>query len=258
MIYQTHPVATSDYIFDSGLYPWHSPRYVLEAYDSLIQTFNDQALGSKDFEKAREARLVAISLLGIHELTKRHYLMQVSRENSPDIVTMFRAELKGMPVHGFFQEVEVVSFDKNSPETDVVEFLKRTKLSPKYSYDNKTIILCEVKRDMRLPPYETIHTRLKELNPLPTVIIIGKISPEKLIYKICQIWPTLDLLTDIDVFELANKYPSPHNLQLTKGSDHQIKYGKRVAGKPGYFEVFGLDEIKLKKKYKVEETRSFG
>jgi hypothetical protein len=101
-------------------------------------------------------------------------------------------------------------------------------------------------------------TELTQLKPKPTIIILGKISPDKQEYQTCQVWPDLNLATDIDVFKLANEYPSPHSLTLVKGGDHKLSYGKRIAGKPSYFEAFGLDEVKLKTKYNVVKRYEFG
>lgn len=136
-------------------YPWHSPRYVLKAYDVLLKEFGDSVPNAREFKTAREARITAIALLGIHKLQKRHYVMQVYREgSSPDIVTLTLTERQPQPVLANLQDVEVVTWEKHSKIESLFDFLVSTKLSPKKSYDDKTVILCEIKLFSKTQPIQ--------------------------------------------------------------------------------------------------------
>jgi len=241
-------MTNEQYLFDAKEYPWHSPRYVLEAYNYLLSKYGGETMNSeKTFEKAREMRVTAICLLVMHKALKDHFFMQISREQSPDVRTMVRKEVKGRPVHGFFQEVEVVTFDNNSSETNLIKFLKRTKLSKHYSYDDKTIILCELKKNMILPPYKQLYLELSKLSPTPTIMIVGKISPSTHLYSVCQLWPKLELNTTVDLIAATKNYPSPHNLRLYRGMSQKKSIKKSSEPKPTYYQVFGINESETRK-----------
>lgn len=238
------------YDYDVKGSPWFSPRYVLESFDTLLKVFESSVVSTQsDFQKAREARVVSIALLGISSLQRRHYVMQIYQGERPDVASLTLVERKDKPVHALLQQVEVVVFEKHSDENDVLEFLARTKLSPIKGYDSNTVILCEIRKTMRLEPYMKMHSKLKKINPEPTVMLIGRISRSRYLYQICQIWPEINLLTDIDVKEAATKYPAPHVFRLVLGADQKINIVKSNLPRPTHFEVFNLDEEKLKKKY---------
>lgn len=235
-------MSDEQYLFNAHEYPWHSPRYVLEAYDYLLTAYDQNAvIKEKVFEKAREMRAAAICLLGIWQIQDEHFMMQVSRDRSPDVRTMVLKEIKDKPNHGFFQEVELVALDDNSDETELIPFLERTKLSPRYAYDDKTIILVELKKNMTIPSYNEIHRQLEPLNPTPTVMILCRVHPTEHQYAVTQVWPIVELNSEVDVVKAANAYPSPHNLQLTRGMARKVMFSNSGKPKPTYYEVFGID-----------------
>ena len=67
----------------------------------------------------------------------------------------------------------VVGFDDKSPETDPMDFLKRTKLADKKSYTEKDLILISMNKKMHVDLKKFVHD-LKELKPKPTFYMIGK------------------------------------------------------------------------------------
>ena len=237
--------------YDIQSFPWHSPRYVLDAFDWLLKKYNGLVVKEREFKSAREARAVAILLLGISKQQNQHYVMQVSREESPDIISLTLIERENKPVYALIQEVEVVTLNMHSKDIDVVNFLKRTKLSPKKSYDDKTVILCEIRKKMQLESYEIINKKLNKIQAKTDIFLLGKISPNKQIYQMCQVWRKLNMIYDIDVYRLGMNYPEPHNLMLTPGVSKKILIKKSDFPKPSYYEVFALNEEKIKSKFKT-------
>lgn len=239
-------------IFDITKYTWHSPRYILICFDRILAAFGEVVYSHGEFKKVREIKAVAILLLGLYKLQNIPYLLQISRDTSPDVITLRLREAKDISVEAQRQTVEVVTYGHFS-DKGILEFLINTKLSPekaKKSYDDKTVILCEITKQIRLPPYKLMFEELKKINPRPVVFTLGKISQDKHIYQICQIWPEIDFLTDIDMIELANSYPKPHNTRFIKSASKKVTIAPSVLPKPNEFEVFGLDKAKLYKKFK--------
>lgn len=242
--------STNNAIIDINTRPWHSPSYVLWSLDQLILKYGEIVGTKREFQKAREARAVALLLLGINKTQGLHYMMQISDDNSPDIRSIRLVERPNQPTVGEIQDVEVVTFG-NYSDGEVADFIINKKLNSKKAYDDKTIILCEVIKRTNLQPYVTMYEKMKSINPLPTIFVLGKISPEqdRYVYQICQIWPSIDYLEDIDVLQQVKTYPAPHNLMLNHGPAQIITYTKSGKAKPTPYEVFGLNEQELVKKY---------
>lgn len=244
-------------ILDISSRPWHSPAYVLFCFDKILEIFKEKISIHRDFKKAREARAAAILLLGINKLQKIHYMMQIVEDESPDILSIRLVESKNRPIIGEIQGIEILSYGSYS-QGEVTDFIINKKLSPsvsKKAYDDKTIILCEVKKKVKLLPYLKMYKKLKKINPISTVFIFGKVSPVKHIYQICQIWPKVDYLVDVDLVNLVKKYPQPHNLMITRSSEKKINYISSEAQKPTPFEVFGLDKRLLIRRFHTENKK---
>lgn len=234
-----------EYLFDVKKHPWYSPPKILLAYVELIKKYGEVEVRSNTkFQKAKEALSVALLLLGMREIYQEHYLMQVSDDESPDVRSMVLKEQLDKPVHGYFQEVEVVHFEKHSKAENIVDFLKKTKLSKKKSYDELTIILCHLDRDIYIPSFKDIHEELKEINPKPQIYLIGRISADKQEYLITQIWHEYVEPIKIDAIKLANSYPrKPSSLLLTRSSSDKITYGQATPSNASIEDIFHLHNL---------------
>lgn len=234
-----------EYIYDVKQHPWYSPPKILLSYVELIKKYGDDRVKSDTkFKKAKEALSVAILLLGMRKLFGEHYLMQVSDDESPDVRSMILKEQPGRPVHGYFQEVEVVHFEKHSKAENIIEFLKQTKLSKKKSYDELTIILCHLDKDMHIPSFKAIHDELATMNPKPQIYLLGRISPDEQEYLVTQVWHDYFDPVRVNAIELANAYPRrPSSLRLTRSSSDKITYEQVIGQKSTVEEVFHLDQV---------------
>lgn len=233
--------------------PWVSPRLVLIYYDRILKIFGDNIFTSSDFRKVIEAKVVALTLLGVHKGNGGHFLMQVpvAVNESPDIVTMKLKEYLDKPVQMEMQDVEVVEYGEKSQE-DISTFLIKEKLDPKQSkkaYDDKTIIICHITKNKVVVSHPDLHQKIKTVNPKAKVYLLGQVPHPTKRYRLIRVWPQLDSLIYIDVVNDGNNYPKPDSLKLSLGTNKKIVIGKSDMPLPTPYEVFELDEERLKKKF---------
>lgn len=202
---------------------WFSPINVLYHFARLESLPPSSKRSSRSFKKAKEAYRVAIMLMGIIKFQQRQYWLQIVKdeEGSPDIRTGTFLIVSGKPKEFTIQEVELVDFEHHSKE-NIVDFLKRTKLSPKRPYPSYITFLCYVSKATLLPPYRQIYDELKSVVAKNPIIILGKIHPRKHIYRICQVHPEIDLLEDFDVMREAYNKKYRGVLRLKSGSDDKL------------------------------------
>jgi hypothetical protein len=191
---------------------WFSPLNVIHHFRELENKLSEKEKSSKGFRKAEEMYSVALMLVGIIKLQNREYWLQMvdDKARSPDVRTGTYRQIEGVKMPEFaIEDVEVVDFGEHSPEKSLTDFLKRTKLSnTKKSYDSLTTILCRVKSNIHLPSFNQMNQELKSTTFHGPVMILGRTSvdEEKSVYKIAQIHPTVDLITEFNVLdELLNK-----------------------------------------------------
>lgn len=204
---------------------WFSPINVLYHYARLESLLSSAERKTRSFKKAKEAYHTAIMLMGIIKFQQRQYWLQVVKdeEGSPDIRTGTYVIEAGKPKEFTIQEVEVVDFEQHSDE-DIVDFLKRTKLSLKRPYPSYITFLCNVSKTTLLPPYRQIHDKLKSVIAKNSVVVLGKIHPQKHIYRICQVHPEIDLLIDFDVMKEAYNKKYRGVLKLKRGIDDNLSF----------------------------------
>lgn len=191
---------------------WFSPLNVIYHFRKLENKLSDKEKSSKSFRKAEEMYSVALMLVGIIKSQSREYWLQMvdDKSASPDVRTGTYQKKEGVKMPEFtIQDIEVVDFDENSLEKSLTDFLKRTKLSnTNKSYDPLTTILCRVKSSIHLPNFNQMNQELKSTTFSGPVMILGRTSvdEEKPVYKIAQIHPTVDSITEFNVLdELLNK-----------------------------------------------------
>ena len=194
---------------------WFSPVNVIHHFIKLEQS-PDFVKDSKSYKKACEMYVTAINLVGIIKITGRQSWLQLvdDSEGSPDIRTGCYFP-KNRDDDFASVDVEVVTYEQNSSES-LVDFLLRTKLSPKKSYDDLTTILCHVHKITNISSWKEINEELKSKN-LKTkspVMVMGKSSPDKSIYTIIQIYPAIDLFLTFDLVEECKKIKQPGVLRL--------------------------------------------
>lgn len=219
---------------------WYSPLNVIYHFKKIEARLSNKELSSKKFRKAREAFIAAIMLVGIRlTLNKEFWLQLVGDESeSPDIRTgTFILPTKTKADDFSIQDVEVVEYNDHSKET-LIDFLKRTKLSNKKSYDSLTTILCYISRNTHLPPLRDLHNNLQQDKIMCPVIILGKTSPKLEIYKIAQINPNLSLVAEFDLVEELKNKKYKGVLSLSRGTTQKFDYQSDEKHFP--FEKIGL------------------
>lgn len=234
---------------DIKKYPWFSPTYVLHAHADIVRLFGQEIIDTKtEFQRVEEMRKTAVMVLALHKRTGVRLLMQASRETFPDVLTLELIESLDKPVHGSYQTVEVVDFGKNG-EQDVAQFLLDIKLkSKKKAYDEKTMILCYINKSFHAN-FAEIHKKLKNETFKPKIVyLLGRIEDSQ-DYMLTQIYPEVAHVR-IDALAQSKIYPKPYHSTFTLSSKKKIEFTK-VAGvaRPTAFEVFGLNEAELRKKY---------
>lgn len=167
---------------------------------------------------------VAIMLVGMNKRNGSDYKLQTvkAHEQTPDIRTMRLIDEGEKAPTMEFQDVEVVTLEKNSDE-EVDVFLKRTKLSPKKSYPLTTVILCHMNKNVqKAKSWMQVYQSLKELNHPNEVFILARIDPTKHIYQLVQVNPVIGI-EEYDVQEELFSSPRQKVLKMENGSSPDLK-----------------------------------
>ena len=244
-------IATYDVQKDS----WYSPIRVVQGFRLLGQEYGDN-ISKPEFQKAREMFTAAVALLGAYELSPENtYYLQINRQGtSPDVMAAKQTEIPDEPILLELTQMEVTEFEEHFPSNDIIEFFKRTKLSPKKGYGDKMIIVCMVNRDLPLN-HRDISQRIRALNPKSSMYILGR-SHEGDVAKfvIFSPYPRLTKPVKYDLYETAKKYYLPFRVQFHLGTTNKISYAKAHLDPSNIYNMFDLDEKKIKTKYKSGKT----
>lgn len=233
-------------------YPWYSPHIVISAMSSLTKKYGANVETKGEFKLAREMFDAAVSLLGAYELhTDNKYFMQPNLQSgSPDVVAVKQTEITGEPFLLEKTNIEIVTMNDYSDTEDVVEFLQKTKLSSKKSYDSYTLIVCVINKKIQINRQKIIE-RLKEIKPKSTVYILGKLQNESDKWTIFSPFPVSIRPVIYSFSTTMQKYSLPHVVTLHRGSTQKITYEKGEQSKISIYEIFNLNEEKLEKYRKV-------
>lgn len=198
---------------------WYPPLNVAYHFQVLKDRLTDEERQGKDFRKAEEMFAVALMLAGIQKIQDRKYWMQLvgDAEGSPDVRTGAFVPPTTTAAEDFsVQDVEVVTYDEHSSDP-LVDFLKRTKLSKTSGYDELTTILCHIRRGTRLPPMHELRDELAVAGSKCPVMILGKVSSTEEIYKVVQVNPAIDLISEFDLIKELQQQQTGV-LRLMRGS----------------------------------------
>lgn len=193
---------------------WYPPANVLFHGEKKLQ----QKTSNDTIKQINEAMSVAIMLVGMNKKNKSNYRLQTvsAREQTPDIRTMRLIDEGRKAPTMEFQEVEVVTLEKNSDE-EVDDFLKRTKLSSSKSYPDTTVILCHLNKDIeKSKSWKQVYESLRKLNHPNEVFILARIDPVKHRYHLVQVNPVIDI-EKFDIHDELFSRPSQKILKMKKG-----------------------------------------
>lgn len=223
---------------------WYSPLNVISHFKRIEKELSISEHTSKKFRKAREAFEVAVMLVGMRLILNREFWLQLVGDEleSPDVRTgTFTLPTKTKADDFSIQDVEVVEYNNHSRET-LIDFLKRTKLSNKKSYDPLTTILCYINRNMYCPPLRDLHNDLRKEGIKGIncpIILVGKTLPEKETYKIAQINPSVDLIAEFDLIKELKDKKYKGVLSLLRGTTPKFDYCRNEKHLP--FEKIDLE-----------------
>lgn len=220
---------------------WFSPVNVIYHFKKL-ESEGKIAPGNKHYRKCCEAFIAAISLVGVIKMLGREFWMQIvdDSEGSPDVRTgCYEKKIRDNDFA--IVDVEVVTYDINSSE-NLVDFLLRTKLSDTKGYDNLTTILCHINKITNVPDVQELNRKLLAKDPKikSPVVIIGKSDPVKEIYRMVQIYPTVDIDTTFDVIAECKARTYNGVLVLSKGANRIPEFKSNQDEKHYPFEDMGL------------------
>ncbi len=182
---------------------WFSPRKILLRYDQKMQEIGEILKTGSQYKIIREARSVALMLLGIEKLQEREYWLQLvdsKLEQTPDIRTA--THMVETDRRLAYQDVEVITLESHSKE-DVDDFLKKTKLSAKKSYQKSTIILCHIDKNTSTKSWREISSNLSNIGKDYDIYLLGRTDPVALKYQLARVYPKFDGIVIFDALEEA-------------------------------------------------------
>lgn len=211
--------------YDVQKFPWYSPRLIIKSINRLTKIYGSNIEDKKEFKLAREMFAAAVALLGAYELdTSNKYFMQANFQNSsPDVMSAKQTEQLFAPILLELNQIEIVTMNEYSDTNDVVEFLKRTKLSPKKSYSEDTLIVLIVNKKIQVNRVK-IADELKEINAKPTIYILGKNVGDNDQWTIFSPWPRATRFVIYNLSDVIDKFQLPECVSLHRSLDHKISY----------------------------------
>lgn len=241
---------TSDVaIYNEQKDPWYSPKDVLDNFELLRSVYGENIYKS-EFKKAQEMFTAAVALLGAYELSSENvYWLQLNRQSSaPDIMAAKLVEKVGESVYLGVNQMEITEYESHFPSNNIVEFLKKVKLSK--PYDSRTIIVCLVNRQIPIDR-KSISKQLAKIHPKFTIYITGRpLNGEIRVFTIFSPYPQLTYFKHYNVNDVIKKYSLLSPMKFSRGMARKISFEKAQLEPRNVYDIFGLDEKRIKIKYK--------
>lgn len=230
---------------------WYSPAYVIYMANELVKLYGQDTLDRDHiFKRVGEMKVTAIMLLAQYKVTGKQYFMQSSKDEFPDVWTLYQEEVPGKNVNTKYQTAEVVTYEKHS-NIPVADFILKTKLiNSKKGYDEDTVIICYIRKGGTFIDFNILYAELSKHKFKPSrVFTVGNRLSNPGIFIVSQVWPDIHHEA-IDYVERTKSYPLPHRMFFKKGVPKKIEYKIGGTTSPtNPYEAFNLDGQFLKKKY---------
>ena len=171
--------------------PWYSPVRIIKEFSKLSQVYESK-IEDPVFRRAQEMFMGAITLLGAYELSPENkYFMQSNNQSpSPDVMAAKLTEIPNKPILLEMVQIELVEMEEHMETNDPFEFLMGTKLSKKKSYSENDLITLVINKRIKFDP-KSIYDNLQNINPKPTIYIVGKPLNTAGAFSITRVWPRL-------------------------------------------------------------------
>jgi hypothetical protein len=223
--------------YNVQLEPWYSPIKIINDYGKLFRYFGDNTYHNL-FDRAHEMFAGAISLLGAYELDHGniYYMQSNNQTETPDVVAAKQVEGIKPQVVLSIVNVEVVSLDDHSPETDATAFLKRTKLSPMKSYTEDDMIMLSINKDVAFNSQQ-FYQDVKRLRPRPSIFVIGRSGDDFMIFSP---HPVHTKMVRFNAADTALKYQINDRVRFGLGSGSKITFKDLPPEREDVFDVLGL------------------
>ena len=230
---------------------WYSPGYVIIMAERLVVVYGQPTIDADTrFKKVGEMKATAIMLLALRKAFGTHFFMQPSKEDSPDVWTLYQEKIQDKNVDTKYQTVEVITYETHSNMSVANFILSKKLINPKKAYDSETIILCYIRKAGAFVDFNELYKEFNQYTFKPTrVFIVGNTLNNSAIFMLSQVWPDIHHEA-VNYVERANAYPLPNRIFFKRGTTKEINYsGEMTHSKVDPYEVFNLDEKYLKNKY---------
>lgn len=199
---------------------WFSARYAIWNFWALREKFGKKTEGMNKYQKEREAWILGVTLLGIIQLTKKLWWLQIPLNDPPDMLAMTLTpnEDKNMNFVDY-REVEILEIVKYSKGT-LTEEIKR-KL--KKSYIKETALVVYLRRDTNITDMRKLSIELKQNSiNIADVWVLGNTLPNTNNFILFSLFPDVQVVN----FVIENEVS-----KIPIGDTIQMAYGKGTRGK---------------------------
>jgi hypothetical protein len=230
---------------------FYSPVRVDHAFSRMPQVYRDN-IEDHLFDRAREMYEAAIYLTGCWVLdTSNQYQMRSYEGETPDVLAIKRAGkgVRGNLLHK--TKIEVVTMRDEDIRSDVMQFLRETKLSPRKSYTEDDTILLSMMKVLKVD-FTKLVSEIAEHKPAPHVFAIGKLKEQPLgDFFIARLHPNHTRPVYFTFQRVLDVLPTEGKIILKFGLHEEVVKTQESSDIDDPFEVLGLldEKEEIIKKY---------
>jgi hypothetical protein len=204
---------------------WFNPAYLLHC------GFVAESAGVRSaiLKAINETRATCIWALAANKLMGVQHLINIvdPKEQTPDTRVMLEAPPRGKTKQrwGQYLDIEVVTYGERETES-IDHFLVKKKLSPDRAYQEGTIILCWVNKNITNGKlWKDISKDLTTAGvPKLDTFLLGKTHPIEPLYCIGRVSPEFDSIIQIDAMnEAKKKYAEPGGTRIIEFHSDDLK-----------------------------------
>lgn len=204
---------------------WFSLRFGVHHLWRLRKTHGDKVITSNEYQKEREAWVVAVTLLGITKITNETWWIQIPTDDPPDIkaMTLTPDEDKNWNYVNY-RDVEVMEITKYSKNNIIEEILQ--KIKNKY-YGSKTGLIVYLRRNENVPNMKLLAEELKDkVSNIADIWIVGNTKSDTNDFIVFSIFPDVQVMNFSADEEISKILPGDTiELSRAKGTKAELAQG---------------------------------